>query len=193
MENNMTDNQILKPNMPNLNDEVATDIAKFSRNKVTSDKLEHNMVATMKAAGFIHTDCISPTSKGSTATKETFDFLKSAIAAGFPKGVKELCDMSPKAAGDKLVDGRNRSYWSKQPNSLVAAVGKALRIQAEIDAEIAAGNASPNQKTRTAEMIVRDKLKECVTKIQKTENFTCKMDADDMILALNALIKKFGK
>ena len=39
----------------------------------------------------------------------------------------------------KQVDGRNRSYWSKQPNSIVAAIGKALKIKEEIDAEIASG------------------------------------------------------
>ena len=183
---------VTKHNMPNLNDEVATDISKYARNKVTGDKLTHTMVATMQAAGFISTDCKSPKSEGSTATEESFEFIKAAIMAGFPKGVQDLCAMSAKAAGDKLVDGRNRSYWSKQPNSIVAAIGKALQKKEEIDAEIAAGNASPDTRTRTPEMMVRDALADCVKKIQKAETFKSTMDADDLVANLNALIKVIG-
>lgn len=183
---------VTKHNMPKLNDEVATDISKYSRNKVTGDKLAHTMVATMQAAGFVSTDCISPKSQGSTATKESFEFIKAAIMAGFPKGVPELCAMTAKAAGDKVIDGRNRSYWSKQPNSIVAAIGKALKTKEEIDAEIAAGNAAPDTRTRTPEMMVRDALADCVKKIQKAETFKADMDIDDMIKAINALIKRIG-
>ena len=183
---------VTKHNMPKLNDEVATDISKYSRSKVTHEKLEHNMVATMRAAGFISTDCISPKSEGSTATQETFDFLKAAIMAGFPKGVPELLAMSAKAAGDKVINGQNRSYWSKQPNSIVAAIGKALKKKEEIEAEIEAGNAAPDTRTRTPEMMVRDSLADCVKRIQKAETFKSDMDTDDIIAAINALIKRIG-
>ena len=184
-----------KHNMPKLDNEVATDISKYSRNRVTGDKLQHSMVATMQAAGFISTDCISPKSAGSTATEETFTFLKDAIMAGFPKGVPELCAMTAKAAGDKQVDGRNRTYWSKQPNSIVAAIGKALRIKEEIDAEIASGKAGKDTKTRTPEMMVRDKLGECVKHIQNAETFTfdhSDMTLDELIKCLNAIIKRIN-
>ena len=183
---------VTKHNMPNLTDEVATDITKFSRNRVTGDKLTHNMVSTMRAAGFISTDCKSPKSDGSTATEESFEFIKAAIMAGFPKGVPELCAMSAKAAGDKVIDGRNRSYWSKQPNSIVAAIGKALKKKEEIEAEIEAGNAAPDTQTRTPEMMVRDALADCVKRIQKAETFKSEMDTDDIIAAINALIKRIG-
>ena len=136
MEIIMTDT---KHNMPKLDNEVFTQVGKFARNVVTGDKLQQNMVITMQTAGFIYTDCISPKSAGSTATDETFTFLKDAIMSGMPKGVQELCAMTAKAAGDKQIDGRNRSYWSKQPNSIVAAIGRALKIKEEIDAEIASG------------------------------------------------------
>jgi len=183
---------VTKHNFPQLNDEVAADIRKYARNRVTGDKLQHSMVATMQLAGFKSTDCISPDSNGSTATRETFDFIKAAIMSGFPKGVPELCAMTAKAAGDKVIDGRNRSYWSKQPNSIVAAIGRAIRIKEEIDAEIEAGNAAPDTRTRTPAMMVRDNLAECVKRIQKAETFTCTMDIDDLVQNLNALIKTIG-
>jgi hypothetical protein len=183
---------VTKHNTPNLNDEVATDISKYARNRVTGDKLQHTMVATMQRAGFISTDCISPKSGGSTATQESFDFIKAAIMSGFPKGVPELCAMTAKAAGDKVIDGRNRSYWSKQPNSIVAAIGRALKVKEEIDAEIAAGKAGADTRTRTPEMMVRDALADCVKKIQKAETFKTSMDLDDLVQNLNALIKVIG-
>ncbi len=184
-----------KHNMPKLDKEVATNISNYSHNKVTGDKLEHSMVATMQAAGFVWTDCISPKSAGSTATEETFTFLKDAIAAGFPKGVQELCNMTSKAAGDKQVDGRNRSYWSRQPNSIVAAIGRALKIKEEIDAEIASGKAGKDTKTRTPEMMVRDALADCVKRIKNAETFEFDhkdMTLDELIGSLNMFIKHIG-
>ena len=178
--------------MPKLDNEVATNISKYSRNKVTGDKLQHNMVATMQTAGFIYTDCISPKKANSTATDETFTFLKDAIMSGMPKGVSELCAMTAKAAGDKVIDGQNRSYWSKQPNSIVAAIGRALKVKEEIDAEIASGKAGKDTTTRTPEMMVRDALSDCVDRVQKADNFTCSIDLDEFVKCLNALIKKVG-
>ena len=184
-----------KHNMPKLDNEVATNISNYSHNKVTGDKLEHSMVATMQAAGFVWTDCVSPKSAGSTATEATFTFLKDAIAAGFPDGVQELCNMTAKAAGDKQVDGRNRSYWSKQPNSIVAAIGRALKIKEEIDAEIASGKAGKDTKTRTPEMMVRDALADCIKRIKNAETFEFDhkdMTLDELIGSLNMFIKHIG-
>ena len=179
-------------NTPNLNDEVATMVGKFARHKTNGDKMETGLVSVLRVSGFKSTDCISPKSNNSTATDESFSFLKDSVINGLPKGVKELIEMSAKAAGDKLVDGRNRSYWSKQPNSIVAAIGRALKKQEEIDAEIAAGNAAPDTRTRTPEMMVRDGLADCVKRIQKADTFKADMDIDDIIKAINALIKRIG-
>jgi len=184
-----------KHNMPKLDNEVFTQVGKYSSNKVTGDKLEHNMVATMQAAGFVWTDCISPKSSGSTATEETFTFLKDAIMSGMPKGVSDLCAMTAKAAGDKQIDGRNRSYWSKQPNSIVAAIGRALKIKEEIDAEIASGKAGKDTKTRTPEMMVRDALADCIKRIKNAETFEFDhkdMTLDEFIGSLNMFIKHIG-
>ena len=184
-----------KHNMPKLDNEVFTQVGKFARNVVTGDKLQQNMVITMQTAGFIYTDCISPKSAGSTATDETFTFLKDAIMSGMPKGVQELCAMTAKAAGDKQIDGRNRSYWSKQPNSIVAAIGRALKIKEEIDAEIASGKAGKDTKTRTPEMMVRDALADCVKRIKNAETFEFDhkdMTLDELIGSLNMFIKHIG-
>ena len=190
----MTDNQILKPNTPNLNDAVKTDIAKYSRNKVTGDKIAHNMVATMQTAGFISTDCISPKSVGSTATEETFKFLKNAIFSGFPKGVIELCEMTAKAAGDKQVDGRNRTYWNRQPNSLVAGIGKALRKKEEIDADIKAGKQGADATTRSAESLCVEDGEAIINRIKKAESFiVVGKDLPDWIAEFEALIRMIQK
>ena len=67
-----------------------------------------------------------------------------------------------------------------------------MKKKEEIDAEIEAGNAAPDTRTRTPEMMVRDALADCVKKIQKAETFKSTMDADDLVANLNALIKTIG-
>ena len=174
-----------KINQPNLSAELGKEIAQFSKHKVNQDKRTTKVLDLFKASGFKSTDLISNTSKGSTATEEQFTWCKQMIANGFPDGVKELCELSAKAAGDKVIDGRNRSYWSKQPNSQ-------LKNREEIDAEIASGKQGADARTRSQELIAKGELEGLINRLQKAEAFQTTMDLDTMISQLQAMVKSIG-
>lgn len=181
-----------KINQPKLSAELGKEIAQFSKHKVNQDKRTTKVLDLFKSCGFKSTDLISNTSKGSTATEEQFTWCKQMIANGFPDGVKELCELSAKAAGDKVIDGRNRSYWSKQPNSIMGALNTQLRNREEIDAEIASGKQGADARTRSSEAIAKDQLGKIITRLQKAETFETTMDLDTMISQLQAMVKSIG-
>jgi len=181
-----------KINQPKLSAELGSEIAKFSKGVVGQDKKLTKVLDLFKASGFKSTDLISNTSKGSTATEEQFTWCKQMIANGFPAGVKELCELSAKAAGDKIIDGRNRSYWSRQPNSIMGALNTQLRNREQIDAEIASGKQGADARTRSSEAIAKDQLGKIITRLQKAETFETTMDLDVMISQLQAMVKSIG-
>ena len=179
-------------NTPTLDDMIGKEIQLFSKNKVGQEKQAGTLVKMLQGKGFIHTDLISPKSKGSTATEELFTWVKTQTVAGFPKGAEALINMSGKAAGDKMIDGRNHSYWYRQPNSVVGAMSIQLRNQEVIDAEIASGVSKPNARTRSPEAIVKEGIGKVIAKMQKAETFDLgDMELDDAIqnltLVLNAI------
>lgn len=181
-----------KTNQPKLSAELGKEIAQFSKHKVNQDKRTTKVLDLFKASGFKSTDLISNTSKGSTATEEQFTWCKQMIANGFPDGVKELCELSAKAAGDKVIDGRNRSYWSKQPNSIMGALNTQLKNREEIDAEIASGKQGADARTRSQELIAKGELEGLINRLQKAEAFQTTMDLDTMISQLQAMVKSIG-
>lgn len=176
-------------NHPMLGAELGAEIAKFSKGVVGQDKKLTKVLDMFKAGGFKSTDLISNTSKGSTATEEMFTWCKQMIASGFPAGVKELCELSPKAAGDKVVDGRNRSYWARQPNSIIGGLQTQLKNREQIDAEIASGKQGADARTRSSEAIAKGELGKVITRLQKAEVFETTMDLDVMISQLQAMVK----
>ena len=111
------------------------------------------------------------------------------VANGFPDGVKELCELSPKAAGDRVIEGQNRSYWSRQPNSIVSALSKQLKTKEEIDAEIASGKQGADARTRSQEAIAKGELTALINRLQKAETFQTTMDLDVMIGQLQTMVK----
>lgn len=185
-------NTTIPANAPVLNDEVGNQIRLFSKAKVDGDKGELKLVDTLVSLNWKSTDLISPKSQGSTASNEMFEWVKERVLDGFPKGVRPLLELSAKAAGDKLVDGRNRSYWQKQPNSIVSAMQRSLKKREEIAAEIASGKSGPDARTRSAEALVRSDLEQAIKRIQKAEGFKSSMDVADLIQNLTALIKVIG-
>jgi predicted transcriptional regulator len=177
---------------PKLNDELGKQISTVANLAHKDNKAKAKLLDLFVASGFANTDLISPTSEGSTASAETFNWVKGCIFAGFPKGVQDLLELSAKAAGDKLVDGQNRAYWKRQPNSIIGNMQTSLRKREEIDAEIASGKQGADARTRSKEAVVREALEDCVKRIQKAETFQSDMELDDMLAMLNALIKAIG-
>ncbi len=181
-----------KTNQPKLSAELGKEIAQFSKNKVNQDKQTTKVIDLFTACGFISTDLISNTTKGSTATEEQFAWCKQMIMNGFPAGVKELCELSAKAAGDKQIKGYGRVYWSKQPNSIVSALSKQLKRREDIDAEIESGKQGADARTRSQELIAKDELVGLINRLQKAETFQTTMDLDTMISQLQAMVKSIG-
>ena len=181
-----------KTNQPNLSSELGKEIAKFSKGSTGQDLQLIKVIDLFKANGFKSTDLISNTSKGSTATEEQFTWCKQMIANGFPAGVKELCEMSAKAAGDKQIKGQNRSYWKRQPNSIIGGLQTQLKNKEEIDAEIASGKQGADARTRSQELIAKGELTGLINRLQKAETFQTTMDLDVMISQLQAMVKSIG-
>ena len=181
-----------KTNQPKLSAELGKEIAQFSKNKVNQDKQTTKVIDLFTACGFISTDLISNTTKGSTATEEQFAWCKQMIMNGLPAGVKELCELSAKAAGDKQIKGYGRVYWSKQPNSIVSALSKQLKRREDIDAEIESGKQGADARTRSQELIAKDELVGLINRLQKAETFQTTMDLDTMISQLQAMVKSIG-
>jgi len=175
-----------------LNEQVHIAFRDWSKETVKADMNKIKRIDILRAAGWVSTMFISPKSAGSTATEESWTFLKNAINSGFPKAAQDLMAVSAKVAGDKTVQGQPRAYWMRQANSVAGNIKTTMETAERVQAEIAAGNASPDARTRTPEMMVRDGLAECVKRIQKAETFKSTMDADDLVANLNALIKTIG-
>jgi hypothetical protein len=188
----MTKTNTTPANAPVVNDELGLTIRQFSKGIVDGDKRGIKLVDTLERLHWKSTDLISPKSQGSTATPEMFEWVKERVLDGFPKGVRPLLELSAKAAGDKLVDGRNRAYWNRQPNAIVGQMQRSLKNREEIAAEIASGKSGPDARTRSAEALVRSDLEQAIKRIQKAESFKSSMDVADLIQNLTALIKVIG-
>ena len=175
-----------------LNSEVEKAFQDWSATHVKTTLGAMKRVDIFRAAGWKSTMCISPKSKGSTATDESWAFAKNAINSGFPKAAQELMAMKPIVAGDKVVNGQNRSFWMKQANAILVDIKGQLENRERIAEAIEEGKAGPDATTRPPEMMVVDALSDCIKPIQKTEDFTSSMDLDDLVKCLNGIIKSIG-
>jgi len=185
----MTNSTHIINNAPTLDDELGKEIQLFSKNKVGNEKQAGGLVKLLQEKGFIYTYLISPSKNASTASVEVFAWVKAQTVAGFPKGVEALIAMSGKAAGDKMVDGRNYSYWYRQPNSVVGAMSTQLKNKEVIDAEIASGKSKPDARTRSPEAIVKEALGKAIAKMQKAESFDLvTMELDDAVKVITKVM-----
>jgi len=178
-----------------LSTEVQTALHDWTAAHVKSTLGAMKRVDTFRAAGWKSTMFISPKSKGSTATDESWAFAKNAINSGFSDKIQELMAMKPIVAGDKCVNGQNRSFWMRQANGILGDIKNQLENREKIAAAIEEGKAGKDATTRTPEMMVRDALEDCVKRIQKAETFefdNSKMTLDEFIASLNMFIKSIG-
>jgi len=185
LENNMTVTA-------KLNEQVHIALRDWTKEQVAADMSRTERIDVFRSAGWASTMFISPKSAGSTATEESWTFLKNAINSGFPKAAQNLIASSAKVAGDKTVKGQPRAYWMRQANSVIGNIKTALAKREEIAAEIAAGKSGADARTRSPETMVREALETAIKRIQKAEEFKADMDTVDIITALNAIIKRIG-
>ena len=175
-----------------LSTEVQTALHDWTAAHVKSTLGAMKRIDIFRAAGWKSTMCISPKSKGSTATDESWAFAKNAINSGFSDKIQELMAMKPIVAGDKCVNGQNRSFWMRQANAVLGDIKNQLETREKISAAIEEGKAGKDATTRTPEMMVIDHLSDCIKRIQKADTFTCSIDLAEFVKCLNALIKKVG-
>ena len=175
-----------------LNEQVHITFRDWSKETVKADMNKVKRIDILRAAGWTSTMFISPKSNGSTATDESWTFVKNAINSGFPKAAQDLMAASAKVAGDKTVNGQPRAYWMRQANAVAADIKRSLEKTEQIQAEIASGKSGPDARTRSAEAMVREALETAVKRIQKADDFKSSMDIDDLVQNLTALIKVIG-
>ena len=175
-----------------LNEQVHIALRDWTKETVKADMNKVKRIDIFRAAGWASTMFISPKSNGSTATEESWTFTKNAINSGFPKAAQDLIASSAKVAGDKTVQGQPRAYWMRQANAVLGDIKRSLEKAEQIQAEIASGKSGADARTRSAETMVREALETAIKRIQKAEEFKADMDADDIVTALNAIIKRIG-
>ena len=175
-----------------LNEQIHIALRDWTKDTIKTDLNKVLRLDIFRAAGWTSTMFISPKTNGSTATEESWAFVKNAINSGFPKAAQDLIASSAKVAGDKTINGQPRAYWIRQANAVAADIKRSLEKREQIAAEIASGKQGADARTRSAEAMVREALETAIKRIQKADEFKSSMDIDDLIANLNALIKVIG-
>lgn len=175
-----------------INTEIETSIREWASTTVKADMAKTKRTDILRSAGWTSAHCISPKSDGSEASDESWAFLKATINSGFPKTAQAMMEMSAKAAGDKTVNGQPRSYWMRQANAVIGDIKKQLKHREDIASEVESGKAGPDARTVSAETKVRELLNDAIKRIQKSDEFNCSIDLDDLTTGLANLAKTIG-
>jgi len=179
-------------NIATVNDEVSIAVRDWASSTVKADLGRIKRTDILRSAGWTSAHCVSPKSDGSEATDETWAFLKNTINSGFPKQAQDMMAMSAKVCGDKTVNGQPRAYWMRQANAVIGDIKKQLKTREDIAAEVASGKTGPDALTVSPETRVREMLNDAIKRIQKSDDFTCSIDLDDLVSGLNNLAKTIG-
>lgn len=175
-----------------IDGEVANVMRGWTSDTIEMDLSKAKRADILRGKGWTSAHCISPKSKGSAATDESWTFAKAEINAGMPEAAQALMEMSAKAAGDKSVNGQPRAYWKKQANAVLADIKKQLKHREDIAADIASGKQGADARTVSAETKVRELLNDAIKRIQKADTFDCSIELDDLIQGLGNLAKTIG-
>jgi hypothetical protein len=175
-----------------INTEIETAFRDWSSENIKTDMAKTKRVDIFRAAGWTAAHFISPKSTGSEASEESWAFTKAAINSGMPKKAQALMEMSAKAAGDKTVNGQPRSYWMRQANAVIGDIKTQLKRREDIAAEVASGKTGSDARTVSPETKVRELLNDAIKRIQKSDEFNCSIDLDDLTTGLANLAKTIG-
>ena len=175
-----------------INTEIENAFRQWAGDTIKTDLAKTKRVDAFRAAGWTSAHFISPKSKGSASTDESWAFAKGSINSGFPKPAQALMEMSAKAAGDKTVNGQPRAYWIRQANAVIGDIKTQLKRREDIAADIASGKTGPDTRGVSAETKVRELLNDAIKRIQKAEAFECSIDLDDLTTGLAHLAKTIG-
>ena len=175
-----------------INTEIETSIRDWASSTVKTDMARTKRTDILRGAGWTSAHCVSPKSDGSEATDESWSFLKTTINSGFPKAAQAMMEMSAKAAGDKTVNGQPRSYWMRQANAVIGDIKIQLKRREDIAAEVESGKTGSDARTVSPEGKVRQLINDAIKRIQKSDEFNCSIDLDDLTTGLANLAKTIG-
>ena len=114
-----------------MNIELTTAVTGFSAAVTTGERMKGKHLDTMYATGMRHTACISPKGKDSaesTATEDSWEILKDAIRAGFPKSDQRLFLVDVKSLSD--TDKAQKRYATQQVGSCIKDIKNGLKARA---------------------------------------------------------------
>ena len=103
-----------------------------------------------------------------------------------------MMEMSAKAAGDKTVNGQPRAYWMRQANAVIGDIKIQLKRREDIAAEVESGKTGSDARTVSPEGKVRQLINDAIKRIQKSDEFNCSIDLDDLTTGLANLAKTIG-
>ena len=175
-----------------INTEIETSIREWASNTVKAEMARTKRTDILRGAGWTSAHCVSPKSDGSEASDESWSFLKTTINSGFPKTAQAMMEMSAKAAGDKTVNGQPRSYWMRQANAVIGDIKIQLKRREDIAAEVESGKTGSDARTVSPEGKVRQLINDAIKRIQKSDEFNCSIDLDDLTTGLANLAKTIG-
>ena len=175
-----------------INTEIETSIRDWASSTVKTDMARTKRTDILRGAGWTSAHCVSPKSDGSEASDESWAFLKATINSGFPKTAQAMLEMSAKAAGDKTVNGQPRSYWMRQANAVIGDIKIQLKRREDIAAEVESGKTGSDARTVSPEGKVRQLINDAIKRIQKSDEFNCSIDLDDLTTGLANLAKTIG-
>ena len=145
------------------NDAGRQKIIQHGKSENKSVKLRASVIDWFEENGWISTDTISPTSKGSTCTPENWEWAKESVLLSFSIADQKLVNMPAKLLTKQQMS--DRRYVMQQVNSRLGGYGKGL-LARELGGTGKGGTARP------ADIRVKLKVNECLTIIDKVADET---------------------
>jgi hypothetical protein len=141
----------------NINDVLGNLIVETVRAQVLGEKKRTKLVDTLRTSGWTASDFISPKSKGSTATEESFAWVKGQIVLGFTAEVQKLLAKPVSNCTEKQK--ADRRYWSQQVGARLSDLKRGLTPKAD----------KGPQTQRTIYQFVDDEMAEVVKRVKAAE------------------------
>ena len=141
----------------NINDVLGNAISDAVRAIVTGDKKRTKLIDLLRGAGWTASDFISPGSKGSTATKESYAWVKAQIVLGFSADIQRL--LAKPIANCTEKQKSDRRYWSQQIGARLSDLKRGLTPKAD----------KGPQSQRSIYQIIDDEFADAVKRVKDAE------------------------
>lgn len=113
----------------NVNDVLAAQITDAVRAIVAGEKKRTKLLDVLRGAGWTASDFISPKSKGSTATEESWAWIRERVTLGFDTKVQKL--LAKPLARCSAEEKTSRRYWGQQIGARISDLKRGLTPKPE--------------------------------------------------------------